>query len=82
MRITLEEAAWELFKNKGNEILDILDLQSRDIVQRAWGLGPYKQHTIRMIAKQIGIPRSTVHYRYRKSLKTIKKIYNITITCL
>lgn len=76
-RYTLEEFVFIALKEKGEEgtqeLLDILDTESRDIVQRLWGIFPYREHSIREVAKVVGLPRSTSYYKYRRALKAMKE---------
>ena len=78
-RITLEEATWEVYKKRPDEVLDTLDFKYRDVVQRMWGIFPYQQHSIRQTSKSLNLPRSTVYFRYRQALKQIKKTFQISI---
>jgi len=76
-RLTLEEATFEKYIALGekgfSEILNTLPLEMRDIVQRIWGILPYRQHTFREAAQLLGIPLSTLHYRHRQALKLLKE---------
>ena len=72
IRATLEEAAFELYHDQPKK-LDSLDGVMLDVVQRAWGVFPYQQHSIRQVALALKIPRSTAYYHYRKALKVLAK---------
>lgn len=74
IRRSYEEIVWEAYQEKGRELLDELDTAKRDILQRVFGIFPYKQHSITEIAESLAIPYSTAHSRYRKAIRTLKDI--------
>jgi len=77
IRITLEEAAYEAYTDLGNDILDQLDMEARDIIQRILGIFPYRPHTMFELGRVLGIPRSTAHYRSQIAMKKLKDLHKL-----
>jgi len=66
----LEEFVWE---NWADELLQTLDSENREILQRYFGIFPYQPHSVSAISRLLGIPYMTAYRRIRKILKGLRK---------
>jgi DNA-directed RNA polymerase sigma subunit (sigma70/sigma32) len=73
-RFTLDELVWETYSQIGEDILGHLDPKKADVVQRYYGIFPYRPHSVRQLSELLGIPRTTLQRRLCAILKELKII--------
>ena len=62
-----------IYRELGEDLLDTLNIENREFVQRVFGIFPYQPHSIRELAKIYRIAHSSAYWKYRKILRLLKK---------